>query len=70
MLGLAVDAIYHLSVLRTSYPIEALIVAFLLAVAPYLVIRGVVVRVLDRRASVAPQTYPGLTIRNHAHDIQ
>jgi hypothetical protein len=44
LLGLAMDVIYQATVLKTFYPAEALIVAFLLAFAPYVVIRGAVAR--------------------------
>jgi hypothetical protein len=48
---LMIDAIYQLLVLKTFYPFEALVVALLLAFLPYVIIRGLVVRVLLRRAS-------------------
>jgi hypothetical protein len=49
LLGLAMDAIYQVVVLRTFYPFEALLVALLLAFLPYAVIRGLVVRLQHRR---------------------
>jgi hypothetical protein len=48
---LVIDAIYQVLILKTFYPFEALVVALLLAFVPYVVIRGLVVRVLLRRAS-------------------
>ncbi|HSU04483.1 MAG TPA: hypothetical protein VLI93_02835 [Acetobacteraceae bacterium] len=45
LLGLVMDVIYQVLVLKTFYPVEALIVALLLAFVPYLVLRGLVVRV-------------------------
>ena len=45
LLGLAMDVIYQLLVFKTFYPVEALIVALLLAFVPYLLIRGPVTRV-------------------------
>jgi hypothetical protein len=45
LLGLAMDVIYQLLVLKTFYPNEALVVALLLAFVPYLIIRGLVLRV-------------------------
>jgi hypothetical protein len=42
-LGLVMDAIYQVLVLRTFYPFEALAVALLLAFVPYLIVRGLVV---------------------------
>lgn len=48
LLGLAMDAIYQVLVLKAFHPNEALIVALLLAFVPYLLIRGVVVRIARR----------------------
>jgi hypothetical protein len=45
LLGLAMDMIFQLLVLKTFYPNEALVIALLLAFVPYLIIRGLVVRV-------------------------
>ena len=43
------DAIYQFMVLRTFYLGEALVTVFVLAVLPYLVIRGPVDRIMRRR---------------------
>ena len=51
LLGLAMDVIYQVMVFNMFYPIEALIIALLLAFVPYLLIRGLVVRVWHARAS-------------------
>jgi hypothetical protein len=48
LLGLVMDVIYQIIVLETFYPVEALIVALLLAFVPYLVIRGPVTRIVRR----------------------
>jgi hypothetical protein len=48
LLGLAMDVVYQLIVLKTFYPVEALIIAFLLAFVPYLLIRGPVARIARR----------------------
>jgi hypothetical protein len=45
LLGLTMDVIYQALVLRTFYPDEALVIALLLAFVPYVIIRGLVVRV-------------------------
>jgi hypothetical protein len=45
LLGLTMDTIYQVLVLQTFYPNEALVTALLLALLPYLIIRGLVVRV-------------------------
>ena len=43
------DAIYQFIVLRRFYPGEALVTVFVLAVFPYLLIRGPVDRIARRR---------------------
>ncbi len=45
LLGLVMDVIYQLIVLQTFYPVEALIIAVVLAFVPYLLIRGPVTRI-------------------------
>jgi hypothetical protein len=45
VLAIIMDTIYQLIVLRWLYPLELLIVAILLAVVPYLLLRGPVNRV-------------------------
>ena len=49
LLALALDVIYQIIVLRFVYPGEVIIVAFVLAIVPYLVLRGLVTRVARRR---------------------
>jgi len=51
LLGLAMDVIYQVTVFNMFYPVEALIIALLLAFVPYLLIRGLVARVWHARAS-------------------
>jgi hypothetical protein len=46
LLGLVMDVIYQLLVLKTFYPNEALIISLLLAFVPYVLIRGPVARVV------------------------
>ncbi|SDS40739.1 hypothetical protein [Bradyrhizobium canariense] len=48
LLGLVIDLIYQLLVLKTFYPNEALVVALLLAFVPYLLVRGLVARIARR----------------------
>ena len=43
------DAIYQFMVYRKFYPVEALVTVFVLAVLPYLLIRGPVDRIARRR---------------------
>jgi len=45
ILGIIMDAIYQLIVFRWFYPLEALLVAAILALIPYLLIRGPVTRI-------------------------
>ena len=48
VLAIVMDVIYQLIVLRWVYPFELILVAILLAVVPYLLIRGPVNRVVRR----------------------
>jgi hypothetical protein len=48
LLGLAIDAVYQHIEFDTFHPAEAVIIAVLLAFAPYLVLRGLVTRVARR----------------------
>ena len=49
LLGLIMDVIYQALVLKTFYPNEALAIALLLAFLPYLIIRGLVLRIARAR---------------------
>ncbi len=49
LLGIVMDAIYQFIALKTFYPGEALIVAFILAIIPYLLIRGPLSRIVKRK---------------------
>ena len=44
VLALVLDAVYQIIVLRFVYPGEAIIVAVVLAIVPYLILRGLVTR--------------------------
>jgi len=48
LLALAMDVVYQLIVLHFVYPGEAIIVAVVLAIVPYLILRGIVTRVARR----------------------
>ena len=48
LLGLAMDTIYQFIVLKTFYPVEAVIVALALAFLPYVILRGPVARIARR----------------------
>lgn len=49
VLALILDVVYQLIVERFVYPGEALIVAFVLAIVPYLILRGLVTRLASRK---------------------
>jgi hypothetical protein len=46
ILGIAMDVVYQILVFRRFYPLEMLVVAAVLAIVPYLLIRGPVTRIL------------------------
>jgi hypothetical protein len=56
LLGLAMDAIYQYKVLDTFYPGEAVLVALLLALLPYIVLRGPIARIAGRRIKRTTQS--------------
>lgn len=49
VMALVIDVVYQLIVARWIYPVESLIVAFLLACVPYLLVRGPVNRIASGR---------------------
>ena len=59
ILALALDVVYQIIVLRFVYPGEALIVAFILAITPYLILRGLVTRLARKKE--AASTRPAKT---------
>jgi hypothetical protein len=50
IVALVLDAIYQVWVLRTFYPGEALLVSFILAIVPYVLLRGPVNRLMPRKS--------------------
>ena len=54
VLALALDVVYQIIVLRFVYPGEAIIVAFILAILPYLILRGLVTRLARKNEIAAP----------------
>jgi hypothetical protein len=56
LLGVAMDVIYQVIVLKTFYPNEALVIALLLAFVPYLILRGLVLRLFRSRAKARPSS--------------
>jgi hypothetical protein len=49
ILGIIMDVVYQLIVFRWFYPVEALLVALILAFIPYLLIRGPVNRIASNK---------------------
>lgn len=49
VLAIILDVVYQYIVAKFVYPGEALIVAFLLAIVPYLLVRGLVTRIARHR---------------------
>ena len=54
LLGLVMDAIYQAVVLTRFYPAEAVIVALLFCLVPYVVVRGLATRIARRWLGNAP----------------
>lgn len=59
LIGIIMDAIYQVMVLKTYYPGENAIVAVLLAFVPYVLLRGPIARLARRRYAPKP---------DHAYD--
>jgi len=53
VLALVLDVVYQIIVSRFVYPGEAIIVAFVLAIVPYLILRGLVTRVARTTSHLA-----------------
>jgi hypothetical protein len=49
ILALVLDIVYQVIVQRFVYPGEAIIVAFVLAILPYLILRGLVTRLAQKK---------------------
>jgi hypothetical protein len=49
VLAMVLDAVYQFIVSRWIYPGEAIVVAVILALVPYLILRGTVTRIVRRR---------------------
>lgn len=48
LMALALDAVYQIIVFRWIYPLQAILVAFILAVTPYVLLRGLTTRLRTR----------------------
>jgi hypothetical protein len=55
LLGLVMDAIYQVVVLKRFYPGEAVIVAILFAFVPYVIMRGPALRIARRWVAATPR---------------
>ena len=64
VLALVLDVVYQIIVLRFVYPGEAIIVAFVLAIAPYLILRGLVTRVARTKNAAPTRPANTPTLRN------
>jgi hypothetical protein len=53
VMAILIDVAYQVMVIRWVYPIEALFVAFLLAILPYLAVRGLTDRAARARGAMA-----------------
>ena len=60
ILAIVLDCVYQFIVLRWIYPVEALIVAFQLAIVPYLLLRGIVNRIARRFGKAELKTSAGV----------
>lgn len=49
LIALLLDVIYQIMVLKFVYPGEAIYVAFVLAILPYLILRGLVTRIARKK---------------------
>jgi hypothetical protein len=49
IVALVLDIAYQIIVLRFVYPAEAIIVAFVVVIAPYLILRGLVTRLAAKK---------------------
>lgn len=66
LLALAIDVVYQIIVRRFVYPGEAIIVAFVLAILPYLIVRGLVTRAARRLNGTLHITRKGPPMRKAA----
>jgi hypothetical protein len=63
ILALVLDAVYQVIVLRFVYPGEMIIVAFVLAIVPYLILRGLVTRLARRKIAASKQAAEVATLK-------
>jgi hypothetical protein len=65
LIAVAIDLIYEWVVFREIYPGQSLIVATLLALLPYPLLRGVVNRIIRRRRHVPSAGATNVQIKSH-----
>ena len=56
LMSLVLDSVYQFILFRWFYPLQALIVAFVLTIVPYVAIRGPVTRTASRRKTRGSST--------------
>jgi len=64
ILAIVLDVVYQIIVLHFVYPGEAIIVAFVLAIVPYLIMRGLVTRLARRKDVASRQLASAPHLRN------
>jgi hypothetical protein len=60
ILALVLDVVYQVIVLRFVYPGEAVIVAFVLAIVPYLIVRGLTTRIARKKRADSERRASGI----------
>jgi len=60
ILALVLDVVYQIIVLRFVYPGEAVIVAFVLAIVPYLIVRGLTTRIARKKRADSERRARGI----------
>ena len=60
ILALVLDVVYQIIVLRFVYPGEAVIVAFILAILPYLIARGLTTRLARKKRAESERRATGI----------
>jgi hypothetical protein len=61
LVAIILDVIYQTIVLRWFYPVQTLIVAILLALVPYLIVRGLTNRMVSRLSQRTPSDDKGVS---------
>jgi hypothetical protein len=60
ILALVLDVVYQIIVLRFVYPGEAVIVAVVLAIVPYLIVRGLTTRIVRKKRAESKARASGI----------